>query len=438
MTWEVIISGRWSTRSDLVSAAHQREIERGRRADAPGSSDDRDLHVGHRLVLIVKSQMICVYAWGVAAANGPRCDVRRLPRVRAHDALRKSRVDGDLLPHRPSRRSPLRARAPRELGRRHGDGLGDRARQAGARDPAHDAGLGNAVSALATARVNRAPLVVVVGQQDRRHLATEPFLAGRLHGLAGDYPVWVDQPVRAQDVPGAIARASPRGDDGARAGRRHRADGRLGGGRHRSGRAGRGPPRRARARAVDEDVVSELADLLAGAESPVLVVGAGADDPDTWARSSRWPSGSPALSGRSRSAPAPASRRITPSSRATCRPTGYGCARRSRRTTSCSPSAPRCSGSTRSWRARSSSRGRGSRWSARTRPRCTGARPTSRCSRHRGRCARGSRGSSRPVGRLVRGRSRVPAPPEPPAQASRFAPPTSSARWQSACRAMRS
>ena len=68
-------------------------------------------------------------------------------------------------------------------------------------------GLGNAVSALATARVNRAPLVVVVGQQDRRHLAAEPFLAGKLQGLAGEYPVWVDQPARAQGVPGAIARA---------------------------------------------------------------------------------------------------------------------------------------------------------------------------------------------------------------------------------------
>ncbi|WP_043621184.1 thiamine pyrophosphate-dependent enzyme [Nonomuraea candida] len=69
------------------------------------------------------------------------------------------------------------------------------------------AGLGNAVGALATARENRAPLVVIVGQQDRRHLALEPFLAGRLAGLAGDYPVRVDQPVRAQDVPGAVARA---------------------------------------------------------------------------------------------------------------------------------------------------------------------------------------------------------------------------------------
>ena len=69
------------------------------------------------------------------------------------------------------------------------------------------AGLGNAVGALATARVNRAPLVVLVGQQDRRHLAHEPFLTGRLRSLAGEYPVWVDQPVRPQDLPGSISRA---------------------------------------------------------------------------------------------------------------------------------------------------------------------------------------------------------------------------------------
>ena len=69
------------------------------------------------------------------------------------------------------------------------------------------AGLGNSVGGIATARVNRAPLVIIVGQQDRRHLVFEPFLAGRLHGLAGEYPVWTEQPVRAQDVPGAIDRA---------------------------------------------------------------------------------------------------------------------------------------------------------------------------------------------------------------------------------------
>jgi benzoylformate decarboxylase len=144
------------------------------------------------------------------------------------------------------------------------------------------AGLGNAVGALATARVNRAPLVVLVGQQDRRHLATEPFLAGRLNGLAGEYPVWVNHPVRAQDVPAAVARAC-----------------------HEAVTAG-GPalvvvpmddwsadasptePRAAAGRVLDAraaapGAVAELAALLGGAEKPALVVGAGADDPDAWA-----------------------------------------------------------------------------------------------------------------------------------------------------------
>src|ERR671932_362545 len=144
------------------------------------------------------------------------------------------------------------------------------------------AGLGNAVSAIATARVNRAPVVIVVGQQDRRHLALEPFLAGRLEGLAGDYPVWVNLPAQAQDVPGAVARAW------------HEAT------------TGRGPAivivpmddwlapaaedgdepaaeRVVRATAADPAAVEELAAMLAEARAPALVVGAGADDPDTWA-----------------------------------------------------------------------------------------------------------------------------------------------------------
>ncbi|MDX6630832.1 MAG: benzoylformate decarboxylase, partial [Gaiellales bacterium] len=143
------------------------------------------------------------------------------------------------------------------------------------------AGLGNAVGALATARANRASLVVVVGQQDRRHLASEPFLAGRLRGLAGDYPVWIDEPVRPQDVPGAIARAFhesitgsgpalvivPMDDWLADAGELDE----------------RPAPRRVlRSRAVEGEVVAELAELLAVAKSPALVVGAGADDPATW------------------------------------------------------------------------------------------------------------------------------------------------------------
>ena len=70
------------------------------------------------------------------------------------------------------------------------------------------AGLGNAVNAIANARDCRAPLVIVVGQQDRRQLAFEPFLTGRgLERLAGEYPVWTNVPARAQDVPGVIARA---------------------------------------------------------------------------------------------------------------------------------------------------------------------------------------------------------------------------------------
>jgi benzoylformate decarboxylase len=143
------------------------------------------------------------------------------------------------------------------------------------------AGLGNAVGALATARVNRAPIVVVVGQQDRRHLASQPFLAGKLRGLAGEYPVWVDEPVRPQDVPGAIARAFheavtargpalvivPMDDWLAEADPADR----------------RAAPRRvARGRASEPAVVAELAGLLTAAARPALVVGAGADDPATW------------------------------------------------------------------------------------------------------------------------------------------------------------
>jgi benzoylformate decarboxylase len=144
------------------------------------------------------------------------------------------------------------------------------------------AGLGNAVGALSTARVNRAPLVVLVGQQDRRHLVFEPFLAGRLDGLAGDYPVSVEQPVRPQEVPGAIERAyhaaaTQRGpalvivpmDDWDALAEDAREDAAAG--------------RVLRAAAVDTAAVDALADFLSSSESPALVVGAGADDAETWA-----------------------------------------------------------------------------------------------------------------------------------------------------------
>jgi len=143
------------------------------------------------------------------------------------------------------------------------------------------AGLGNAVAALATARVNRAPLVVLVGQQDRRHLALEPFLAGRLENLAGDYPVRVDLPILARDVPVAIDRAWHEATTG-----RGPAlvivpmDDWL----EPSGDAETASPRRMlRTRATDEQTLAELTTLLESSESPAIVVGAGAADSETWA-----------------------------------------------------------------------------------------------------------------------------------------------------------
>jgi len=144
------------------------------------------------------------------------------------------------------------------------------------------AGFGNAVGAIATARTNRAPMVVLVGQQDRRHLASEPFLAGHLAGLAGDYPVSVRTPDDAQAIPGAIMRAyhdavlhrgpavvivpmgdwfEPAEDDALPA----------------------APVELRRSASACWATGQRLADLLTRADSPVLVVGPGADDPQTWA-----------------------------------------------------------------------------------------------------------------------------------------------------------
>ncbi|HEX7627055.1 MAG TPA: thiamine pyrophosphate-dependent enzyme [Gaiellaceae bacterium] len=143
-------------------------------------------------------------------------------------------------------------------------------------------GFGNAVNAIATARVNRTPIVIAVGQQDRRHIAFDPFLAGRLEGLAGDYPVWVSQPARAQDVPGALERAYheaqthlgpaivivPMGDWLEEAGEPHEVA---------------APQRVLRPGAVDAESVAALAELLDHSEHPAFVAGARLDTPERWA-----------------------------------------------------------------------------------------------------------------------------------------------------------
>jgi benzoylformate decarboxylase len=143
-------------------------------------------------------------------------------------------------------------------------------------------GLGHAGNAIAAARDSRAPLVIVVGQQDRAHSAMAPFLTGRdLDRLAGSYPVWTCTPTRPQDLPGAIARAwheartargpalvvAPMGDWAEPAD----AD------------AVGAPERLVLSSSADPAAAAELADLIEDARSPAIVVGAGTDSPEGWA-----------------------------------------------------------------------------------------------------------------------------------------------------------
>jgi len=143
-------------------------------------------------------------------------------------------------------------------------------------------GLGHAGNAIGGARDSRAPLVIVVGQQDRAHSAMAPFLTGRdLDRLAGSYPVWTCTPTRPQDLPGAIARAwheartargpalviAPMGDWAEPAD----AD------------AVGAPERLVLSSSADPAAAAELADLIEDARSPAIVVGAGCDSPEGWA-----------------------------------------------------------------------------------------------------------------------------------------------------------
>ncbi len=68
------------------------------------------------------------------------------------------------------------------------------------------ASAGNGLSAIIDAHYCHAPLVVTAGQQDRRHIFAEPFLASRAVEVVKPYVKWAYEPMRAQDVPAAIAR----------------------------------------------------------------------------------------------------------------------------------------------------------------------------------------------------------------------------------------
>lgn len=70
------------------------------------------------------------------------------------------------------------------------------------------AGTGNAMGNIMTAYQNKTPLVITAGQQTREMVLCEPLLTNRDETtLPRPWVKWAYQPVRAQDVPGAIMRA---------------------------------------------------------------------------------------------------------------------------------------------------------------------------------------------------------------------------------------
>ena len=146
-------------------------------------------------------------------------------------------------------------------------------------------GVGNAMGAVVNAFHNRAPLVITAGNQDRRHLALEPYLFARSTALMEPYVKFSHEPARPQDVPAAIDRAwalartppqgpafvsIPSGDWDAPA----RADGDAAGvSSERDVLFGVG---------ADEDLLDRLAERIETAAAPALIVGGGVDQARAW------------------------------------------------------------------------------------------------------------------------------------------------------------
>jgi benzoylformate decarboxylase len=141
-------------------------------------------------------------------------------------------------------------------------------------------GTGNAMGTLVTAWHNRTPMIVTAGQQTRMMSLVEPMLTNlRAELLPEPYVKWSYEPMRAQDIPGALLRAyatvvqPPVGpvylslplDDWDQ-------------------EAGPAPtPRRVSTRvAPDPELLRRFAAVLAESRSPVLVVGAGVDRSGGW------------------------------------------------------------------------------------------------------------------------------------------------------------
>src|SRR3954447_26175306 len=88
------------------------------------------------------------------------------------------------------------------------DGYAQATRNAGFVNLHSAAGVGNALGNIYTAHRNQTPLVITAGQQARSILPLQPFLyAERASEFPRPYVKFSVEPARAEDVPGAIARA---------------------------------------------------------------------------------------------------------------------------------------------------------------------------------------------------------------------------------------
>jgi benzoylformate decarboxylase len=145
-------------------------------------------------------------------------------------------------------------------------------------------GVGNAVGGIFNAQANKAPLVITAGQQVRPQIMIEANLTNRDAPIGPmPYVKWSHEPARAQDVPGAIARAihhatlPPRGpafvsipmDDWTAEADEDRFRNALG--RMVNGRA-----------VPDPAALAQLATELEGARNPVLIAGPDIDASGGW------------------------------------------------------------------------------------------------------------------------------------------------------------
>jgi benzoylformate decarboxylase len=145
-------------------------------------------------------------------------------------------------------------------------------------------GVGNAVGGIFNAQANKSPLVITAGQQVRPQITIEANLTNR-DAVVGPQPYvkWSHEPPRAQDVPGALARAihhaslPPRGpafvsipmDDWSQEADEDRVRHAMA--RRLSGRS-----------AADPEALTALAARLSAASNPVLVAGPEIDSSGGW------------------------------------------------------------------------------------------------------------------------------------------------------------